>query len=423
MANTKITSNVIADNAVGISALNVSDGSDGQVLTTNGAGTLSFADAAGGVDGIVSSATSTAITITSVGAVGINATSPDRRLHVVSSAVKQAKFEASGSGESGIEIANSDGIGELAMGGEEHLFLSNKTEGKDLYFKTTPSGGSATEAMRIDSDGKIGIATDSPNALLDVEGTASVGGSGAGAIFNSTITPTNNNTASIVAVTGTMNAAPSLNANSKISGLRINPTFPSSMNGSAHCAGIKIDSFNGQSATIGTGIYAEATTGSDTNYAGYLADTDTAVGSANKILGLAFTQDNSAANAYYVYMTDGNSVTGSIQGGSGNSVNFNTTSDRRLKENIVDATSQLETINNIQVREFDWKYSGHHQVGVIAQELETIVPDAVNVGGEDENKHPYGVDYGKLTPYLVKAMQEQQTIIDDLKSRIETLEG
>lgn len=48
MANTKITSAVIADNAVGISQLNASDGTDGQVLKTNGSGTLSFGDAGGG---------------------------------------------------------------------------------------------------------------------------------------------------------------------------------------------------------------------------------------------------------------------------------------------------------------------------------------------------------------------------------------
>jgi len=48
MANTKITSNVIADNAVGISALNVSDGSNGQALTTNGSGTLSFSTISAG---------------------------------------------------------------------------------------------------------------------------------------------------------------------------------------------------------------------------------------------------------------------------------------------------------------------------------------------------------------------------------------
>ena len=47
MANTKITSRVIADNAVGIPALAVSDGSSGQVLTTNGSGTLSFATVSG----------------------------------------------------------------------------------------------------------------------------------------------------------------------------------------------------------------------------------------------------------------------------------------------------------------------------------------------------------------------------------------
>ncbi len=48
MANTKIPAELIADNAVGITQLNVSDGSDGQVLTTNGSGTLSFSTVSGG---------------------------------------------------------------------------------------------------------------------------------------------------------------------------------------------------------------------------------------------------------------------------------------------------------------------------------------------------------------------------------------
>ena len=54
----------------------------------------------------------------------------------------------------------------------------------------------------------------------------------------------------------------------------------------------------------------------------------------------------------------------------------------------------------------------------MAQELELDIPEVV--GGEDGNK---GVSYGQLTAVLTKAIQEQQTIIDDLKSRIETLEG
>lgn len=51
MAIQKVTSSLIADNAVGLDQLNVTDGTDGQVLKTNGSGTLSFADAAGGGGG------------------------------------------------------------------------------------------------------------------------------------------------------------------------------------------------------------------------------------------------------------------------------------------------------------------------------------------------------------------------------------
>ena len=58
MANTKIPSELIADNAVGITQLNVSDGSDGQVLTTNGSGTLSFSTVSGGGGGGLSGGTS-----------------------------------------------------------------------------------------------------------------------------------------------------------------------------------------------------------------------------------------------------------------------------------------------------------------------------------------------------------------------------
>ena len=75
MANTKIPSELItddaitsahlADNSVGIAALNVSDGSDGQALVTNGAGTLSFSTISAGVAGISTSADATAITIDS----------------------------------------------------------------------------------------------------------------------------------------------------------------------------------------------------------------------------------------------------------------------------------------------------------------------------------------------------------------------
>ena len=67
----------------------------------------------------------------------------------------------------------------------------------------------------------------------------------------------------------------------------------------------------------------------------------------------------------------------------------------------------------------NWKEDGKADEGLIAQEVLDIVPNAVS-GSEEEM---YQMDYSKLVVHLVAGMKEQQTIIDDLKSRIETLEG
>ena len=72
----------------------------------------------------------------------------------------------------------------------------------------------------------------------------------------------------------------------------------------------------------------------------------------------------------------------------------------------------------MQPRKYKIKADNSDAIGFIAQEMEAIIPEVVN--GEDGSK---GLAYGHLTAVLVKAIQEQQTIIDDLKSRIETLEG
>ena len=152
-------------------------------------------------------------------------------------------------------------------------------------------------------------------------------------------------------------------------------------------------------------------------------DTDGSVASSNLIQLLSFSGDTDATGGQFIRFRDSNSVMGSVSAASGTTVAYNTSSDRRMKENIVDAVSQLDVINNIQIREFDWKNNGHHEVGVIAQELNEVIPNVVQEGGEDVTEEPWGVDYGKLTPYLVKAIQEQQTQIDALQSEINLLKG
>ena len=81
----------------------------------------------------------------------------------------------------------------------------------------------------------------------------------------------------------------------------------------------------------------------------------------------------------------------------------------------------LEIINALNPVNFEWKSDGKIQDGLIAQEVEEVFPQAVSEPELDGEW--YSVDYYKLVTPLIKAMQEQQTIIEDLKARIETLEG
>ena len=95
---------------------------------------------------------------------------------------------------------------------------------------------------------------------------------------------------------------------------------------------------------------------------------------------------------------------------------FNTSSDVRLKENIEDSKSSGSIIDQIQVREFDWKKSGEHQRhGMIAQELNEVAPEAVTTDEVHEGDM-WTVDYSKLVPMMMKEIQ-------DLRKRLTALEG
>jgi len=103
------------------------------------------------------------------------------------------------------------------------------------------------------------------------------------------------------------------------------------------------------------------------------------------------------------------------------------TSDKRLKENIKPIENALEKINQINGVNFDWTdeeierrggvdgyFVRKHDVGVIAQEIEKVVPEAV---ATRENGHK-AVRYEILVPLLIEAIKEQQQQINDLKKRI-----
>jgi hypothetical protein len=110
---------------------------------------------------------------------------------------------------------------------------------------------------------------------------------------------------------------------------------------------------------------------------------------------------------------------------NGNLLNSNNSygslSDVSLKENIVDATPKLDGLMQVKVRNYNLKddVNKTKQIGVIAQELETIFPGMIETDGDGIK----AVKYSVFVPMLLKAIQEQQTLITSLTARVAALEA
>jgi Chaperone of endosialidase len=104
---------------------------------------------------------------------------------------------------------------------------------------------------------------------------------------------------------------------------------------------------------------------------------------------------------------------------------YNTTSDRRLKENIVDAPSALDLIDSVKVRSFDFKSDGSHtEFGLIAQEFYEVAPQCVAKGDDGEEiTQTWALDSSALVPAIIKAMQELKAEVDAQAEEIKALKG
>ena len=100
---------------------------------------------------------------------------------------------------------------------------------------------------------------------------------------------------------------------------------------------------------------------------------------------------------------------------NGTTTTYATSSDQRLKENIADADDAGSKIDAIQVRKYDWKADGSHQdYGMVAQELQTVAPEAVSV--PEDSEEMMGVDYSKLVPMLIKEIQSLRNRVAQLET-------
>ena len=146
--------------------------------------------------------------------------------------------------------------------------------------------------------------------------------------------------------------------------------------------------------------------------------------------------------AFMVFINSTGTKIGSI-GNSGAGVTYDTVSDRRLKTNIRPMNSMLENMMNLKPSVYNWVSNTEIvSVGFIAQEVYEVFPEmrmtlpyAVDNIDEprDEQGNPvhYGLDYGKFTPYIVKALQEMkldyeaknQELKEDYDAKLAALEA
>ena len=159
----------------------------------------------------------------------------------------------------------------------------------------------------------------------------------------------------------------------------------------------------------------------------FLVGTTTAKNNSNTLekasgvpLHLIRTGDPSAFNSLLLGYGSGGSTANISIRGDGDIENTNNTymgfSDERIKSNIVDANSQLEDIKKVKVRKYTLDLTGETHIGVIAQELEEA--GMSGLVSESEETGYKSVKYSILYMKAIKAIQEQQAIIEDLQTQI-----
>jgi hypothetical protein len=197
--------------------------------------------------------------------------------------------------------------------------------------------------------------------------------------------------------------------------------------GTAGATIFRRSSSNTESARITTGgeWLVGKTTTADTTVGSVMQPTGRLAGSMAASTNLAadtLTVYSTGAGAYRFYVGLGGTVFAT-------STTISGISDARLKENIRDLDDGLEKVMALQPRKFDWKEGKGKGIandrGFIAQEFGTVFPDMIEEWKDPapEGEEPYKSVNANLIPTLVKAIQEQQQMIETLQAEVALLKG
>ncbi len=102
---------------------------------------------------------------------------------------------------------------------------------------------------------------------------------------------------------------------------------------------------------------------------------------------------------------------------------FTDASDVSLKKDITDLTYGIDVLKNLKPRKYKMKADDKEQIGFIAQEVETAVPEVVDTSETPNGDQHKGIAYGHLTAVLTKALQEAVAKIETLETKVAALEA
>jgi hypothetical protein len=343
--------------------------------------------------------------LTASGNVGIGTTNPARRLDV--------------RGVLGMQV-NEDGAGTKVISMRSDFAgigpAINVTTNDPLLFLTNN-----TERMRIDSSGNVGIGNTAPNTLLYVRQATATGASTTG---TNQCTLENNGAVGVSLITPTANQATIRHSTA-------------------------LDQTSSSIVFDGAGRFMAFTTvnGAErmriNNNGDLLIGTNANLGSTGRVNILSananptlmeLRYNNAGAgqrwivaidsnNGYFLYNHNGVGVT--VTNGA---TSWSAVSDERLKTDLQPIENALNKVNQLRsvTGRFKSDGEGTSRSFLIAQDVEKVLPEAVspykNPNSEDETEY-LAVSYTDVIPLLVAAIKEQQSIIQDLKARIETLEA
>jgi hypothetical protein len=152
------------------------------------------------------------------------------------------------------------------------------------------------------------------------------------------------------------------------------------------------------------------------------------VDAAHPIMAVVGSSSTNAFDTYHLYSTGASAYRFYVGFGGtvyATSTTITAISDQRLKENIRDLDEGLATVMALKPRKFDWKEGKGQNIknarGFIAQEFETVLPDMIEEWRDPapEGEEAYKAINANLIPTLVKAIQEQQALIQSLTARLD----